>query len=176
MLKKYTEAFYVLEKVVNVPEEEKKAFDQLRNEVDQELKKIYQEEELNRQKFNEMDKITEYQGQLRVELQRKQIYYEQLCRRLLSGTDYNFESIIKQLDPILKPLKNLPMNITQKVLYLFTPTLKFFISRNVKISLQNTKQGIVPTIVSIGTNNYNPYKKKFRNAVERCCSSFLPSF
>lgn len=112
----FTEAFHVLQRIssLNIENEQKKELDQLFEQVDQELNKIYQQEELNLQQFNHFAKITEYQGIMRINLERNKMYYEQLCKKLLANTEITFESIIKQLDPILKPLKSLPTTLTEQ--------------------------------------------------------------
>jgi tetratricopeptide (TPR) repeat protein len=113
--KQYTEAIRLLEQIgsISMPNEQKKEMDQLYDQVIEELRQSHQQQELELARYNMMDKITEYQGQIRIDLERKKRYYVKLGQKLLQN---QYHSILKQLDVILKPLKNLPPNLTDEVL------------------------------------------------------------
>jgi hypothetical protein len=92
--------------------EQEKEMEQLHVQIDKELQEQYHQEELDAQQYNQMAKITEYQGQYRVELEKKKLYYSLQSQKMLGS---KYDTIVKQLNMILKPLKNVPANLSDEV-------------------------------------------------------------
>jgi stress-induced-phosphoprotein 1 len=113
-VKQYAEAIRLLDHVksIKMEKEQEKEMEQLHFQIDKDLQEQYHQEELNAQQYNQMAKITEYQGQYRVELEKKKLYYSLQSQKMLGS---KYDTIVKQLNMILKPLKNVPANLSDDV-------------------------------------------------------------
>jgi tetratricopeptide (TPR) repeat protein len=118
LLNQHLEALNVIEKLLKeefsseIEQEQRKEFDALAEQIDKDLSTQYFKEETKYYQYNIMAVRSNYQGNIRVDLERKRLYYDMLCRKTCETLSISYDQLSQRLDDLLKPLRN--KNLTEE--------------------------------------------------------------